>query len=118
MYFSEETLRELRGIAKYWRDDPLWKMNGAGASNEGDLFVHHDKYLHGDDGKYHEDFCRFVNSLSGFSQSGFVFFYHRGPEPQKGSRTIDLNKDRGKPSFRSTPVQEKTNTFLLDYKVF
>jgi hypothetical protein len=75
-------------IAKYWRDDPLWKMNGAGASKEGYLFVHHDKYLHGDDGKYHEDFCLFVNSSSGFSQSGFVFFYHRGPEPQKGSSVV------------------------------
>jgi len=63
-------------------------------------------------GKYHEDLCQFVNYLSGFSQGGFVFFYHRGTEPQKGSRTIDLNKNRGNPSFRSTPVQEKTNTFF------
>jgi len=88
MYFPEETLKELRGIAKYWREDPLWKMNGAGASKWGDISVHHNKYLHGDNGKYHEDLCQFVNYLSGFSQGGFVFFYHRGPEPQKRSRTI------------------------------
>jgi hypothetical protein len=74
MYFPEETLREFRVISKYWRDDPFWIMNGAGASQEGDLFVHHDKYLHVDDGKYHEELCRFVNYLSVFSQIRFVFF--------------------------------------------
>lgn len=67
MYFPEETLREFRVIYKYSRDDPLWKMNRAGASREGNLSVHHDKYLYGDDEKYHEAFCRFVNYLSGFT---------------------------------------------------
>lgn len=72
MYFPEDMLRELRGIAKRekssisdivrnavreflgkekpknWQDDPLWNMIGVGASKDGDLSVHHDKYLYGD----------------------------------------------------------------------
>jgi hypothetical protein len=71
MYFPEATLAELRKRAsaesttiaeivrsavsdylrkdteKNWEEDPLWEMIGSGSSREGDLSVHHDRYLYG-----------------------------------------------------------------------
>jgi hypothetical protein len=71
MYFPEDTLRVLKRKAEAenttvadivrtavsehlqrekavnWAEDPLWNMVGSGRSEEGDLSVHHDKYLYG-----------------------------------------------------------------------
>lgn len=30
-----------------WIEDPLWNMIGSSSSKEGDLSIHHDKYLYG-----------------------------------------------------------------------
>lgn len=32
---------------KDWYNDPLWRMVGSGRSRDGDLSLHHDKYLYG-----------------------------------------------------------------------
>lgn len=71
MYFPEDMLNDLKRAAKNegatvseivrevvseyiakrkerdWNKDPLWNMIGSGKSKEGDLSIHHDKYLYG-----------------------------------------------------------------------
>jgi len=71
MYFPEDMLAELKRKAevehttisnivrnavtsilhrenkKDWSNDPVWNMVGTGNSTEGDLSMHHDKYLYG-----------------------------------------------------------------------